>query len=81
MGMLVECGRALMSPVRAAVLAFVAAQCAGGASPTLREIAAHFGWQSTNAARNHLWALYDAGLLTRADERSSRPWRVAKGDR
>ena len=62
----------------AQVLDFVREQCDAGCSPTLREIAEHFGWKSTNAPRVHLWALYDAGHLTRDERRKARPWRVVR---
>jgi repressor LexA len=42
-------------------------QCIGEEhyTPTMREIAAHFGLKSTNAVRNHLEALERKGCLTR----------------
>lgn len=67
-----------MTPAREAVLAFVRQRISEGCSPTLREIAKHFGWSSTNAPRQHLWALVDAGYLVHAGERVHRPWRLAE---
>lgn len=66
-----------MTTAQRSVLDFVRAGCAAGCSPTLREIAEHFGWKSTNAPRVHLWALYDSGHLTRDERRKARPWRIA----
>jgi repressor LexA len=44
-------------------------------SPTIREIASHFGWKSQRAAECHVNALIEKGWLTRAEgkSRSLRP--------
>jgi len=48
------------------VLTYVADYiCANGYPPTLREIAAHFGWASCLAAGDHLRALEKKGFITR----------------
>lgn len=53
-----------LPPRRAAILAFLRARAAQGAPPSLAEIAAHAGFASRNAARRHVQALADAGLIT-----------------
>ena len=35
------------------------------ANPTLAEIAAHFGWKSTNASHDHLQALQRKGVIVK----------------
>ena len=48
----------------AAVLAFIIEHRGRlGYSPSIRDICAHFGWASTNAARHHLWRLAGEGRL------------------
>lgn len=53
----------LLSPQRAAVLAFVRRELAAGRAPSLAEIAAAFGFASRNAAQKHVQALVAEGLL------------------
>ena len=48
---------------RAAILAFIGERIAGGAAPSLAEIAAAFGFASRNAAHKHVQALAEAGLV------------------
>src|SRR6185312_9810102 len=48
---------------------------AGGPAPTLREIAAHFGFKSSRAAADHLEALKCKGAI-QADARKARSLRV-----
>src|SRR5439155_742685 len=48
---------------------------AGGSSPTLREIAAHFGFKSSRAAADHVGALKRKGLLE-SDTGKARTLRV-----
>ncbi len=50
----------------------------GGRPPTLREIAAHFGWASDNAARQHLRLLRQKGVIA-YDEGVARGIRLAPG--
>ncbi len=58
------------------VLDFVrSVQRAGEASPTVREIAAHFGFRSSRAAADHLDALKRKGFLE-SDRRKARSLRV-----
>ena len=54
-----------ISPRQQQVLAFVTAQINRGSSPTIQEIAEHFGWASPNAARDHVQALINRNLLRR----------------
>ncbi|MET0549926.1 MAG: transcriptional repressor LexA [Xanthomonas sp.] len=65
-----------LSPQRAAILAYVQA-CAeqDGRPPSLAEIAERFGFASRNAARKHVQALVEAGLLAQVPQqaRSLRP--------
>ena len=57
-------GRRPLTARQAEVLAFVAGHVADHQrSPTVREISAHFGWTSTNAASDHLKALAAKGYL------------------
>jgi repressor LexA len=51
---------------RAAVLAFLRAELAGGRAPSLAEIALAFGFASRNAAQKHVQALVADGLLEQA---------------
>jgi repressor LexA len=58
------------------VLDFIqSAQTRGEAAPTVRELAAHFGFKSTRAAADHLTALQRKGRLTSAAGKA-RSWRV-----
>lgn len=52
-----------LPPQRAAVLAWLRQVLASGQSPSLADIAEAFGFSSRNAARKHVQALVDAGLL------------------
>lgn len=54
-----------------AVLDYVRAFAAReGYPPTIREIAKHFGWKSTQAVTDHLLRLEQRGLLSRPPRRS-----------
>ena len=56
-----------------AVLDFISAAAdAGAAPPTLREIAAHFGFRSKTAAADHVRALRQKGFLKRDPDRKAR---------
>jgi repressor LexA len=56
-----------------AVLDFISAAAeAGMAPPTLREIAAHFGFRSKTAAADHVRALRQKGFLKRDPDRKAR---------
>jgi repressor LexA len=55
-----------LPPQRAAVLAFLRAELAGGRAPSLAEIALAFGFASRNAAQKHVQALVADGLLEQA---------------
>lgn len=69
---------AILTDRQAEVLAFVQArQRAGGLTPTLDEISAHFGFSSANAAREHLRLIEKKGYLKRAAGKS-RSIRVAR---
>ena len=65
-----------LSPQRASILAYVH-DCAeqAGRPPSLAEIAERFGFASRNAARKHVQALVEAGLLEHVPQqaRSLRP--------
>jgi len=50
----------------------------GGGPPTLREVAAHFGWASDNAARQHLRLMRQKGVIS-YDEVVARGIRLAPG--
>jgi len=54
------------------VLDFIAAETQAGAPPTLREIAAHFGFRSKTAAADHVRALRQKGFLSRDSDRKAR---------
>jgi repressor LexA len=54
------------------VLEFIAAEAEDGAPPTLREIAAHFGFRSKTAAADHVRALRQKGFLNRDPDRKAR---------
>ena len=60
-----------MTPAAARLLAFLRAHLAEqGYPPTLREIASHFGWHSTQYARELLRTLEGAGhIVYRPDDR------------
>ncbi|KAB7765627.1 transcriptional repressor LexA [Xanthomonas maliensis] len=53
----------LLSPQRAAVLAYLQERARVGVAPSLAEIAQAFGFASRNAAQKHVQALADAGLI------------------
>ena len=56
-----------------AVLDFISAAAeVGTAPPTLREIAAHFGFRSKTAAADHVRALRQKGFLKRDPDRKAR---------
>ena len=56
-----------LTPRQAAILAFVCREIADkGRPPTAREICAEFGFGSTKAAADHLWALEAKGRIMRA---------------
>jgi len=55
-----------------AVLDFIVAEAEAGAPPTLREIAAHFGFRSKTAAADHIHALCRKGVLNRDSQRKAR---------
>lgn len=55
-----------------AVLDFIVAEAEGGAPPTLREIAAHFGFRSKTAAADHVRALRQKRFLNRDPHRKAR---------
>ncbi len=53
-----------LTPRQQEVVAYIAEEIqTQGRPPTLREMAAHFGWQSDNAARQHLRLLEKKGAL------------------
>jgi repressor LexA len=53
------------------VLSFIdGARSRDGHSPTLREIARHFGFRSPKAAADHVTALQRKGVLTQADKKA-----------
>lgn len=52
-----------LSKAQSAVLAFISARIADGPAPSAREIADHFGYASSNAARCHVGALVSKGYL------------------
>lgn len=52
------------------MLAYLRRELAAGRAPSLAEIATAFGFASRNAARKHVQALVDAGLLEQAAGRS-----------
>ena len=54
---------------RAAILAWLRRELAAGRAPSLAEVADAFGFASRNAARRHVQALVDAGLLAQAPGR------------
>ena len=67
-----------LSAVQQEVLCFIAEeQLTLGISPTYREIAAHFGWASTNAVAEHIERLVEKGSLRLAD-RGSRKFEVVR---
>lgn len=69
---------ATLTDRQAEVLAFVQArQRAGGLTPTLDEICAHFGFSSANAAREHLRLIQKKGYLQRTAGKS-RSIRIAR---
>lgn len=41
-----------------------------GYAPTVREIQAHFGWESTSTVHRHLVALQDDGYIRRVGPRA-----------
>ena len=55
----------ILTQKQQAVLHFIAAEAEVGAPPTLREIAAHFGFRSKTAAADHVRALRQKGFLCR----------------
>lgn len=55
-----------LSPRRAAVLAFLRERSLQGLPPSLAEIAERFGFASRSAARRHVQALAEAGLIEHA---------------
>lgn len=60
-------GAAVFQPTnrQLAILRFVSARTRElGYPPTWRDICDHFGWRSTNAARDHLVALAARGLVS-----------------
>lgn len=57
------------------ILDFLREKQVNGATPTLREIASHFGFRSMNAARTHVQALRRKGLLEN-ERRRARSLRV-----
>ncbi len=52
-----------LSPVRAAILAYLRRELLAGHAPSLAEIAAAFGFSSRNAAQKHVQSLVAEGLL------------------
>ena len=54
---------------RAAILAWLRRELAAGRAPSLAEVADAFGFASRNAARRHVQALVDAGLLAQTPGR------------
>jgi len=60
-----------------AVLEFIAAEAEGGAPPTLREIAAHFGFRSKTAAADHVRVLRQKGFLNHDPHRKARALRLS----
>ncbi len=56
----------MLTDRQSAVLAFIRSQIASrGKPPTVREIMAHFGFASPNAAASHLGALERKGCIRR----------------
>jgi repressor LexA len=65
-----------------AVLDFITAVVeAGGAPPSLREIAAHFGFRSKTAAVDHVRALRRKGFLNRNPQRKARTLQLSGNTR
>ena len=68
-----------MTPATSAVLAFLRAHLAEqGYPPTLREIASHFGWHSTQYARELLCTLEGAGQIVYCPDDRRRGARAIK---
>jgi repressor LexA len=61
-----------------AVLDFIAAEAQAGAPPTLREIAAHFGFRSKTAAADHVRALRQKGFLSGDPDRKARSLQLSR---
>lgn len=65
-----------MTPQNEQVLAFIEQFIgAKGFAPTMREIQKHFGWKSVTQAAHNIYALVDAGKISRV-EKSGRTIRV-----
>lgn len=63
----------MIRPKQRAVLELVVAEYAAGwPLPSLREIAAHFGWRASRAARHHVDRLVEAGILRAREGRERR---------
>ena len=61
------------------ILEFIRAQQqATGQTPSLREIARHFGFRSMTAAKDHVWALIRKGALKHRSGKA-RSWQVVSG--
>ncbi|WP_058834243.1 transcriptional repressor LexA [Luteimonas abyssi] len=69
-----------LPPRRAAVLAFLRERAAQGMPPSLAEIAGQFGFASRSAARKHVQALAEAGLIEH-DAGSARGIRLSARER
>lgn len=73
---------AVLTEKQQAVLDFIVeAQEDDGVSPTLREIAAHFGFRSKTAAADHVRALRDKGVLAQPQGRMARGLQLANPKR